>query len=161
MFTLTKHACVLAHLNVREEKHGEENVLAVDMKLTADVPNTFLDQLSPGLCAALYAPGAQSDIDPAYLSALRWPSLAPLEWMTQASHAAFVIHGSRKAENIEFEADINKLRLNCKEGGTVSITFRAQILPDPVQVGILTAFLGQPVTVSLTPAAQPAEPPVE
>jgi hypothetical protein len=162
MFTLTKHPAKITHLNVREEKHGEEDVLALDIKVNADLANEFLDQLSPGLKAAVYdRDSAGLDLDDGHLAVLRFPQLAQLGWTSEMSGASFIIHGGRKSDDIEFNATINNLRLIPKQGGTVSIIFRAQVLPDPVEVGTLTGYLNQDIKVSVAAPAQPAEPPVE
>ncbi len=44
-FNLEKHTAKIAHINLREERHGDDPVLAVDIKVTADVPNDFLSYL--------------------------------------------------------------------------------------------------------------------
>lgn len=161
MFTITKQSAQVAHLNVREEIHGDEHVLALDITVKADVANDFLDQLSPGLRVALYGPAAQSDIDAGHVTVVRFPACKVLDWEGEMKAAALVIHGGRKADNLDFTADINKLVLSLKDGGTVSIKFRAQVLPDPGQVGQLSDVLGEDVKVSVKPLAQPQLAPVE
>lgn len=162
MFTLTKHAAKVTHLNVREEKHGEEEVLALDIKINADIGNDFLDQLSPGLKAAFYAQDSTAmDLGDTHLPVIKFPKLPSLDWDGEMK-ADLVLHGERKADNLEFTADINKLVLNLKEGGTVNMTFRAQCLPDPVEVGKISELLGQMVKCSVTPSHQPPlDPPLE
>lgn len=59
-FVLQKIAAVLAHVNLGEEKHGDEEVLRYDLKLDADVGNDFLTQLEPTLKAALYRAEGES-----------------------------------------------------------------------------------------------------
>lgn len=157
-FSLKKQASKIAHLNVREENHGDDPVLAVDVKVQADVGNEFLDQLSPGLRAALYqkegaVAGETPDIDAEHLGSLRFLQLQPFEWKDEMLGAKVVIHGHSKAENIDLEGDVNQIRLACKEGGTVELTYRVQVQPTPEDSGRLAAVLGRKVKVSVAPAA--------
>ena len=153
MLKLIKQAAKIVHLNVREELHGEDQVLAMDVRLSCDLPNTFLDTLAPGLRLALYDKAAQGDLDAEHLSVARFPLLAPIDWEGQMAGARLVIHVGKKSDDMEFDAKINKLRLAPKDGGTVTVWFRAQLLPDPPQVGLLSEYLGHKVKVSVTPGA--------
>lgn len=156
-FSLKKQGSRIAHLNVREEKHGDDPVLAVDVKIAADVSNDFLDQLAPGLRAALYQKegeksGETHDIEEGHLASLRYPQLMPFEWKDEMVGAKVVIHGHTKAENIDLEGDVNQIKLTLKEGGTVELTYRVQVLPTPEDSGRLAACLGKKVKVSVASA---------
>ncbi len=61
MLDFQRHPVKIAHINVRTETHGDEEVTAVDLKLTFDVPNFVLDKLSPTLRPSLYE-AANDDI---------------------------------------------------------------------------------------------------
>lgn len=61
---LKKKPCTISHINVRAEKHGEESVTAVDITVNADMPNTFLDDLSKGLRSAPTVPKARVPVKP-------------------------------------------------------------------------------------------------
>lgn len=152
MFQLKKQDAVLAHINIRDEKHGDDSVLAMDLKITADLANSFLNQLAPGLMAALYQPeDAQAPLlDDGHAPVLRFPSLDPLVFNLNAVGTKFVIHGQTKADNIEFEAKIKKITLECKQGGTVAIMFKAQILPEALESGKLPPLLGADIKVSVS-----------
>ena len=162
-FQLKKQKGKIAHLNVREEKHGEEPVLALDIKIKADVPNKFLDELSPGLRQALYTAegAAQADLEPDHLTTLRFPQLAPMKWNVGMVDGEIVIHGSTKAEDLGFKCQVKEAVLASKEGGTVEITFQAAVLPTPEASGLLAALLGRDVEFSVKPVEQPNQPPVE
>ena len=74
----------------------------------------------------------------------------------------FVIHGARKADDMEFKGSVSKpVRLAPKEGGTVEVVFQVIVHPDATELGALSAFLGRNTKVTLRPVAQAAEPPVE
>lgn len=153
----------VSHLNLREEKHGEDSVAAVDVKVILEVPNMFLDELSPGLRAALYrADGNQLEGVEQPLSILRFPQLAPLDWEILVVQGEFTLHGARKAEDLVFQGDVKKaLRLACKEGGTVEVALQVAVLPAAEGIARLSELLGRSVKVSLVPVEQAALPPVE
>jgi len=156
-FKLEKLQAKVAHVNLREEKHGEDPVLGADVKLVADVSNDFLGQLSGTLKSALYASdveatGQLSLVDASeHLPVLRFPQLGPLTWSGDFD-AVLTLHGAKKADDVVFEkARINKIALAPKEGGTVELTFRAQVHPGADGAGALAAFLGQSPRVSVAP----------
>lgn len=160
---LKKAAGKVDHLNLREEKHGEESVAAVDVRVKLDVPNSFLDELSPGLRESLYrAEGEQLPGVEVPLSVLRYPQLSPLDWEVLVVGGEFVLHGAKKADDLLFEGDVKKsLRLACKEGGTVEVSLQVAVLPSPEELGKLSELLGRSVKVSIRPVEQPAQPPLE
>ena len=162
-FQLKRQSAKVAHLNVREEKHGEESVVAVDVKVQADVGNELLDSLSPGLREAFYAKeeGGLGGVDPAF-SVLRFPQLAPLHWEETIAACEFTVHGAKRADDLAFTGEVAKpLVLSVKEGGTVSLTLQVQIRPDATELGALSSFLGRSTKVTLRPAEQPPAPPAE
>ena len=166
MFVLTKVTATVAHLNTRLEKHGEEDVLAADIKFTTDVPNTFLDKLSPGLLVSLYrhegeTPGEQLGIDSEHRPVLRYPQIDAIKWDGKIEAAEVVLHGKNKAENTVLEANVTKLHLVCKEGGTVTATFLLQMLVDSTLVAQWSELLGKSVKLSVIPPLGPDTPPVE
>ena len=155
MFNLTKRAAKIAHLNIREEIHGEDKVLAEDIKIQADVPNDFLVYLSPTLKWSLYekADDTQGNLieDDTHFPRLRYSRLSPLHWSIQMPNASFSLHGAKKSDSLELTANIDKLLLDCKEGGTVAITFRVSVYPTAQQSGFLASLLGQEVCISVSP----------
>ena len=154
-FHLEKPAAKVAHINLREEKHGEEAVLAVDVKITADVPNDFLSYLSPTLKWSLYdkEPGQGELIpDDTHMPHLRYSALGDLKWDGDMPKAVVTIHGLKKVYDFELVADVNNLRLEPKEGGTVAIAFRLQLLPTAGQSAALVGYLGKEVKISVVPA---------
>ena len=157
-FSLKKQSAEVAHVNLREEKHGEDPVLACDVKVVADVPNTFLSQLSPTLKASLYqAEGVGAELqaplleDGTHLPVLRYPQLGTLKWDVKMGGATLVLHGAKKADDVRLAGEVNELRLVPKEGGTVEITFRLQFIPEPEQVAAVGALLGRQTKVSVLP----------
>ena len=153
-FHLEKHLCKVAHINLREEKHGEESVLAVDLKFTADVPNDFLSYLAPTLKWSLYEkePG-QGELlpDDAYLPHLRHPQLGVMAWSGDMTKAEVILHGATERYDMELEANVGKLKFEPMEGGTVAITFSATLKPNVGQSAALVVYLGKDVQVSVRP----------
>ena len=163
-FSLKKQSAKVAHVNLREEKHGDDPVLACDVKITTDVPNTFLSQLSPHLKASLYqaegdGAAAQAPLleDGTHLPVLRYPQLGVLKWDMKMMGAAVTLHGAKKADDVLLACEVNELRLAPKEGGTVEITFRCQFIPEPEQVAAVGAMLGRQVKVSVRPGDATAQ----
>jgi hypothetical protein len=161
MFELSKHNCKIAHLNIRTEAHGEENVLAADVKVEADMTNDFLSYLAPGLKASLYEKPETGQLelicDDHYLPHIRYPELTELRWDRKMEKAVFIIHRIENGD-LCFDAMVDKLCLQCKEGGTVSISFRAAVLPTPEQSGQLAAILGTDARVSVREADDDDDP---
>ena len=155
MFELLKHKSKIAHLNIREETHGEDKVLAEDIKIQADVPNDFLSYLAPTLKWSLYdkPSDAQGELieDAGHMPRLRYSQLPALAWDGSMAKASFTIHGAKKSEDLVFEANIDKLLLDCKDGGTVAITFKVAVYPTAEESGRLAALLGQEHKVSVRP----------
>ena len=155
MFELSKHKAVIAHLNIREEMHGEEKILAEDIKIQADVPNDFLSYLAPTLKWSLFdrPDAAQVELikDDGHMPRLRYSNLAPISWEGKMERATFVIHPPGKAKEFEFEGTVDKLVLDCKDGRTVAISFKVSIHPTPEETGRLAGLLGQEHKISVRP----------
>lgn len=154
MFSLLNQQSQIAHINVRQEKHGEEQVTALDIKVVVDVPNDFLSYLDPTLKWSLYTktPG-QDDLieDKTHLPHLRYGAITDLKWHGSMEKAAVTLHGAKRSHDIELEADVDKLVLSPRDGGTVGISFRVQVRPDPGMVAKIIAMLGIECKVTVTP----------
>ena len=152
---LKKQTAKIAHLNVREEKHGEESVLACDVKLKMDLGNEVLDTLAQGLRQALYRPddGQLEGIE-APMSVLRFPALGGQHWTVEVRTVKFTLHGAKKADDMVFEGSISKaISLDPKEGGTVEVTLQVQLNPEPGELAGLSSLLGKSAKISLAPGA--------
>ena len=157
-FHLEKHMAKVAHINLREEKHGEDTILAVDLKVTADVVNDFLSYLAPTLKWSLYDKlPDQGDLlpDDNHLPHLRHPQLGTLSWNGDMAKATLILHGSKPEFDFELVANVGKLRLEPKEGGTVALAFNATVKPTPGQSAALVMYLGKDVPISVRPFEEP------
>jgi len=160
MFTLSAQQCKIQHLNFREEKHGDESVTAVDVKVTSDMSNDFLSYLSPTLKGSLYgAPdtSVQGSIihdNPGYMPRLLYPEMGTIKWSGEMRKAQVCLHGVTKKSNLVLEADVNKLAFVTKEGGTVEVSFRLQVVPEGSMLGKLAGMLGVELKVSIAPEGE-------
>ena len=161
MFNLDNQQAKIAHVNLREEKHGDDDVLACDVKIEAKLSNDFLSQLSPTLKWSLYDRDEEDMVsgqDKNHMPVLRYPLLGPLKWDNGIVGGLFTIHAPVSKNDQEFFADVNNLTLSPQDGGTVLVSFRAQFRPDAKQVSNLAQLLGKQVEISVAP---PAEEPVQ
>lgn len=150
MFELKNQNAKVAHVNLREEKHGEEDVLACDLKVEAKMSNDFLTQLHTGLKMSLYEQAAQADLDETHLPKLRYPLLEnPLHWDGQIVGGKVTLHAAVSDDDLIVFADIDNLRLTPQDGGTVIIVFRAKFRPDGDQASRLPFLLGKAVEISI------------
>lgn len=153
MFTLDRVNAKIAHINIRTEKHGEDDVKAIDLKLEMKLPNTFLSQLSSTLRWSLYDKPAEPDLadDKDYLPTLRHPKMGPIKWDDAVVGGDFIIHAPVSKNDLEFTADVNSLVLTPEEGGTVQVSMRAQFEPENDEIGKVAAFLGLSTEITITP----------
>ena len=163
MLEIEEQLIKIAHVNVRTEKHGDDDVLAVDLKLQARMSNDVLSQLSPSLKSSFYHKddSIQGDIidEPGYLPNLKNPSIGPVKWAGKKEHQRLVIHnGVRRDDDIVLaDSKADKLTLDLQEGGTVLASMRVQVLPDETTAAKLLALLNQEVHMSLS-SDEPPEP---
>lgn len=53
MFQLDQHDAVFSHLNLRKEKHGDEDAAAADLKFSLNAPNTVITAIVQGKVPAV------------------------------------------------------------------------------------------------------------
>ncbi|KAK48203.1 hypothetical protein BG58_33280 [Caballeronia jiangsuensis] len=119
--------------NPRVEIHGDDEVLAMDLRIEMNVPNTILDKLSDQLRPSLYRANGDGDLlgkDAQHMPHLRFPQLGPLPWNLSLSPVALTLHlGAKKNEVILADASFNKLRITPFDGGTCELIWRLQFHP--------------------------------
>lgn len=153
MFALERINAKIAHLNIRTEKHGDEEVKAVDLKIEAKLPNTFLSELHPTLKWSLYDKPTEPQLvdDEGYLPTLRYPKLGALNWDDQITGGQLTIHAPVSKKDLKFFSDINSLKIDPQDGGTINVTFRAQFTPTDDEIGKIAAVLGHSAEISVEP----------
>lgn len=154
MFDLQKKSCFLAHCNGRHEKHGEEDVLACDLKFKGDFDGDILAEFSPTLRSAMYAKkdgGDLADQGSDTPTAVRFPNLVqPLKFTNEIVGATVQLEYG--LQTITFDtANVNEFKVECNEGGTVTVTFRVQARPTEEQLARLFALLDTSVPITITP----------
>jgi len=154
MFDIFKKDCTLQHINIRDEKHGEENVIAVDIKFAADFDGDILAEFGPGLRALFYVRndgGDLADQGNNQPTALRFPKMVqPIKFDDEIIGAKVTV--AYGLGDIELDAcNVNAFKIECKEGGTVRVSYRVQAKPTGEQIAKLSQVLGSNVEVSITP----------
>jgi ribosomal protein S25 len=161
MFSLTKESLRLAHINLREEHHGDDKVIAVDLKLEFETSNAVLLKFSPTLRDAFYTqdPGATQDlINPDHAPKLRNPEIGEIRWALEIPHARFSVFadGSNDEEIVFSGAKCGKFKFTLKEGGTTIVTFLIQ-QSEPLEMDVtkLAFLMGKQIKVSLEAEEEP------
>ena len=163
MFELKEATVKLANLNLRAEIHGDETVLAADLKIELKGGNDILNILEPGLMEALYrakeeADSGQGDMlagQPGYMPVIRFPLLGqPVKWEKEFAGYTFRMHyGIDDTSDIILRTcSVDNFKFDCQDGGTVVTTFRVIAHPDSDhEIGLLGKNIQQQITLSLTP----------
>lgn len=154
-----------SHVNIREENHGDEKVLAVDLAFWMEGSNDLLELFHPDLRRALYcnkaAEAGQAELDEelAVLTNLRAPGLPErMHWGGPAKFGGYRLvcdYGlGDETSNIDLtDCVLAKKWIEPKEGGTVKIGWRVsyagEALQDVMTRGKLTGLKGQKAFIQL------------
>ena len=150
MFELSNQMVKVAHVNLRAEKHGEEDVLACDLKFETKMPNTTLSTLNASLAGCLYERGQELDLGDDHVTKLRFPLIKyPLQWQSEITGGKVTLHAPISEDDLVLFGDVNELKLSPQDGGTVIVNFRVQFLPDGDQAARIPAMLGKMVEISV------------
>lgn len=147
---LTVTECALKHVNHRQEFHGEEKVLAVDLNFEKEGPNDLLDLIDPEIRLALYKNAAGNDGQVDLPGAI---AILPNLRMPQLNGQKFKWHGNDKFKgygfvldyglgddksNVAFtDAAVGKFWFETKEGGTVVLGWQVSYAGDGITDEIL------------------------
>jgi hypothetical protein len=162
MFQLDNQRCTVSNVNPRAEKHGDENVIAVDVNLKTDISADVLEHFAPGLKAALYVKpkgskqqelveGAAPDEGPA----LRFDGLLdPLRFRKEyIGYRAHITWGDL-AGSIQVElADckVHRFVADVKPGGSCELSLQIQSRPGTDTMGQLCGLIQKEITLTLEP----------
>ena len=162
MFSTKNHPSAISNLNCRIERHGEDRVLAADLRLTVSVSSDQIDSIEPRLCESLFrAPGPgdqQPLIGPQSLTALKHPLLKPVQLSQEFTGYEATIANIGDGEGL-FLADVKlkKFVIAPKEGGSAEISFTLSTEVDRDELADMAEFLvTEDVSLSLTPPKQSA-----
>lgn len=154
MFEIQQQPVKLVHLNIRTEKHGEDDVRAVDLKFERVGANTLLDGPVPGLRTALYqqpTPGNQVDAFNGNLTALAFPQIEmPLkldgEW---PGYKASIATGVDIDDALVLTATLKKQKVEAVQGGSAKHEFTLSAYPDDEELVRLASALGRECELTL------------
>lgn len=163
MLALKQHNASLSNLNIRTESHGDERQLAADLKLSMTVAGPTLNDLEAGLHESLFRkPGAgdqQDLLDPASLTAVKFPHLEPLKLSHKFPGYEAELGTDLDGEPL-FLADVElkKITVEPLEGGSVELTLTLSGSVEPEDVAQLTDLLvREDVCLSITPPSRPQQ----
>lgn len=156
-FRFFKIKMKVTSVNVRQELHGDDHRLAMDIGLEFNQSNRSLDKLDGRLLQTFYwanPAGAQQENLEGVERVTDYPNLrfehlaAPLKWQEEFSEGEFRIHhGDDAADDIVMrDVDINNIRFSVKEGGTTMYNVRVQCHPDEADVARVCTVLQSEVT---------------
>ncbi len=158
MFAL-KQMVKIANVNCRAELHGDDHVIATDIKIEVKVPNDLLAEFHPDLRHFLYIKddnpeqGELTLSDAERFTKLRMPLLGPIKWGWEgAGYTLVVDYGISESSAIVLgDVEIDHFVLAPQEGGTVSIAFRAIAKPREDDIGKLVSLIQQENGITLDP----------
>ncbi|MES2346697.1 MAG: hypothetical protein V4641_03915 [Pseudomonadota bacterium] len=162
LFTLVRERCLLGHLNIRTEMHGDEREAAVDIKFSFDGPNNLLSKLHADLRATFYKANDTRDmVNPDHMPHLRFPLLGPQSYDLEIPRTRLRVHDAEDASHdvVLGGGKTNKFKFTMKEGGTVGFEFRCQFSkPDEDSIAKLMRVLNQVVPITLECADEEEKP---
>lgn len=160
MFQLEKHIGRFQNLNLRKERHGEEEVPAADMKFQVTAQNKILDTIDPRIVPAFWKKaekGQNENLpteDSTDLVALNLPLLG--EQDITGKFEGYELEIGSLLDRIEpvFFADVKVKAISWKalEGGSVVLSFTASSLIEADDgADLLSAWTRGQVCIDLTP----------
>ena len=149
MFALAEKSVQFVHMNTRTEKHGDDDVLAVDLDMMISTSNEALAMLHPTLRWSLYDKPDVANSDLADQAAaelpvrLRYPKLDTLKWALELMNMRVVFHYGidGKSDIVLEDCKVNKFKIECHDGGTIDLAWRVQANPTHEQIGRLSERL--------------------
>ena len=161
-FTLVRERCLLGHLNIRTEMHGEDREAACDLKFSFSSANNLLSKLHPDLRALFYRANETRDlVNPDHMPHLRFPLLGEQTYKVEIPRTRLRVHDAKDPAHdvLLGGGKTNNFKLVLKEGGTVEWSFRCQFSkPDEDSIAKLMRVLNQVVPITLECADEEEKP---
>ncbi len=157
MFELTRTKMKLSSVNPRAEIHGEERKPACDLKFEVTCGNDVLIDFHPELRGMLFKKDEQPDLvdqaNPEALTALRFPRLGTLKYDWEGvGYKLTIDYGiGGKSDIVLGECQVDSMRIDPMNGGSVRLGFRVICHPESKQMGQLCELIQQDIEVSVTP----------
>lgn len=160
---LDKIDAMYTHFNGRTEREGDKDIPAADLKVTAYLPATVLEQFRTGLKDMLFKHDTlegtlfAGDEDVAKQGlVVRDPHMVyPLERDEEMTGATVSIDFGIGDPMVFGGVKVNSFKLTPRDGGSVVVDFRVQCRPDQDQGGKLYWLQKRSITFSLTPMEPP------
>lgn len=155
-FEYERQLTKLIHINIRTEKHGDQDVTAIDMDFRYTSSNHSLAMLSPTLKSSLYMKdesNGEVEPDADHLTVIKNPKMGPIKWDEKYETARFIVHiGASGKEDVIFgDCTVSKFVVDPKEGGTVVYGYQVKATPSDKDIAKIAGLLNQEVYVTLDP----------
>ena len=168
MFHLDKSNASITNLNLRAEKHGDENQPACDVKVSVDIAAEGLNDIHPGLCESLYRRPGKGDQRPLIevgkgsdqaFTVVKHPGLEPVQLKQKFPGYEMHVRGPNDETDLFFaDAEVKNFKITPHEGGTTNITFSVGTHVDEDEIAGLLPFLRDPdAVITLTPPKAQAQ----
>lgn len=163
MFSLTKQTVFVDNVNLRAEKHGQENKLAFDVFMSLHVSNDVLNHFDANLKSALFKKGdsPQGELlaDEQRLCGLRFPKIGTVKWGEKFPGYSLTLHlGINDDSDIVLDdVELDRFSFKPMEGGAVNMRFRAIVHPQQEDIGALCELIQSDVDISAVPPAPAQE----
>lgn len=136
---LPTHKADVVNVNTRKEKHGDDNVLAVDVKMIVKGAPALLDAFDSTLRTDFFGAAQGQEHIPKH------PEIGSFTWDREFEDATITI-GDSTYEKVTLKGFV----FTCREGGVVSCTFTASWLPNADDIGPLAELIKEAVDVEFT-----------
>lgn len=134
-----KRKCSVVNVNNRKETHGEEQVLAIDVKVAVSGTPKLLDDFDTGMRPCFFLTDEGKENYP------RFPEITSFSWGRTFEDATIKL-GEDEFKEVKLKGFV----FECREGGVVEVTFTASWLPNPDDVGPLAELIKEDTNVSFT-----------
>ena len=149
MFSTQRTTATLAHFNPYSEKHGEDSVSGMALKLVMMLPCAVLDGFRPKLTETFFRLD-KKDIE------VKFPEIEEIRWAREIVGAKVLIGYEDLFDSAPIElnaATVDHFRFGPKNGGSVEVTVRVKCKPEGAAVGRLFEWLNKEVLLTIEPPA--------
>lgn len=156
-FEYERQLTKITHINVGQEKHGNQdvNAMGIDFRYTAN--NSALAMFSPTLKSSLYekedTPQQEVSPDADHLTVVKNPKMGPLKWDEVYENASVTVHigASGKSDAVFGDAKVRRFVIEPKQGGTVVFSYQVRCHPSNGDIEKIAGKLNQEVFVTVDP----------
>lgn len=134
-----KRKASVINVNNRKETHGEEQVLAIDVKVKVSGTPKLLDDFDPQLRPHFFLTEEGKENYP------RFPEIKSFKWGREYKDSTITL-GEDKFDQVT----LKNFEFECGEGGVVEVAFTASWLPQADDVGPLAELIKEDTNVAFT-----------